>query len=171
MRSGETWRMRPSRPTIYHYVEPRHKSFSRATILTTRLPASPSEKSSSAPASTTSSCRRSTSWSRSRRCRSLLRWRPQALLRPSPASTAQHSCTKATSSKTRAASCTSSLFNRVQPCATVSSSNSSNLLSLRTARRLCSNSAAHIMFRPLTTTSQIQIGAITSSSSCSHSST
>ena len=172
MRSGGTWRMRPSRPTIYPYGATRHKSFSRATITTTKWPASPNEKSSSAPASTRSSCRRSTSWSRSLRCRSLLRWRPRALLLRQLASTAQHSCRRATPSKTPAASYTSSPFNRIQPCETVSSSNSNNLLSRpRTARIPCSSSVAHIMFRPLTTTSLIQIGATTSNNSCSHSNT
>ena len=171
MRSGEIWRMRPSSPTLYHYGATRHKNFSRATITTTKWPASLSEKSSSAPASTMLSCRRSTSWSRSRRCRSLLRWRPQALLRPSLASTAQHNCTRVNHSKTQAASCTSSPSNRIQPCETASSSsNNHNLLCHpNNPRTMCSSIAAHIIFRPLTTTSLIQIGVITSNSSCSRS--
>ena len=170
MRSGGTWRMRPSRPTICHYGATRHKNFSRATITTTKWPASPNEKSFSARASTRSSCRRSTSWSRNRRCRSLLRWRLRAHLRQSLESIAQHSYRRANPNKTPAASCTNSPFNRIQPCETVSSSNSNNLLSrLRTARRPCSSSAAHIMFRRLTTTSLVQIDAITNNNSCSHS--
>ena len=177
MRSGEIWKMIPSKPTLYPYGVTRRKNFSRVTITTMKWPASLREKSSSAPALMMSSCKPSTNWNRSHRCRSLLRWRLRARRRPSLASTVLHSYTRATLSKIQAANCTISRpSNRTQPCVTVSWSTSNNLpcrpRKAPVATRRSSNSAAPIMFRPPTTTSRIQIGAITTSNSrCNRSST